>query len=87
MPTLAVQITIGDYGKWRAAFDKASLLRDKAGLKNVKVYRNADEANAVLIWSETNDLVKARETITGPDIQKAMQEAGVIGPPKIHVIP
>jgi erythromycin esterase-like protein len=87
MPTLAVQLTIGDYAKWRSMFDKAAHLRDKAGQKNVQVYRNADTPNSVLVWSEAQDLAKAREAISGPDIQKAMQEAGVVGPPKVHVIP
>jgi hypothetical protein len=42
MPTLAAQITIGDYAKWRPVFDKHKPLRDKAGLMNVRVYRDAD---------------------------------------------
>lgn len=87
MPTIAVQLTIGDYAKWRPVFDKAAPLRDKAGLKNVQVYRNADAPNSVLVWSEAQDAAKARAAVSGPEVQKAMQEAGVIGPPKIHVIP
>jgi hypothetical protein len=33
MPTLAVQLTIGDYAKWRPVFDKHKPLRDKAGFE------------------------------------------------------
>lgn len=69
MPTLAAQITIGDYAKWRPVFDKNKPLRDKAGLRNVRV-----------------DVAKAREALGSPEIRSAMQEAGVVGPPKIHVI-
>jgi hypothetical protein len=89
MPTLAVQLTIDDYTKWRSAFDttEAAALRDKAGLKNVQVYRNAETPSSVLVWSETQDLAKAREAVSGPEIQNAMKEAGVLGPPKIYVIP
>jgi len=61
-------------------------LRENAGLKNWRVYRDADSADKVLVWSEAQDLTKAREAILGPDIQKAMQEAGVIEPPRVHVI-
>jgi hypothetical protein len=39
MPTLAAQITIGDYAKWRPVFDKHKHLRDKAGLMNVRLSR------------------------------------------------
>ena len=42
MATLAVQLTIGDYAKWRLVFDKHKPLRDKAGIKNVRIYRDAD---------------------------------------------
>jgi quinol monooxygenase YgiN len=86
MPTLAAQITIGGYAKWRAVFDKHKPLRDKAGLTNVRVYRDADNAKELIIWSETSDGAKAREALNGPEIRNAMQEAGVVGPPKIHVV-
>ncbi len=87
MPTLAVQLTIGDYVKWRLGFEQAKPLRDKAGLTNVKVYRNPDDAKEVLVWSEASELAKAREALAGQEIRSAMQQARVIGSPKIHVIP
>src|SRR5207248_974923 len=86
MPTLAVQLTIADYARWRPVFDKHQSLREKAGLRNVKVYRNADSDKEVLVWSETADAAKARDALGGHEIRTAMQEAGVVGPPRIHVI-
>jgi hypothetical protein len=62
-------------------------LRDKAGLYNVRIYRDTDSPDKVLVWSETQDVAKAREAVSSPDIQNVMKEAGVIGPPKINVIP
>jgi quinol monooxygenase YgiN len=53
---------------------------------NVRVYRDADNPKELIIWSETSDAAKAREALNGPEIRSAMQEAGVVGPPKIHVI-
>ena len=87
MPTIAAQITVSDYAKWRPVFDKHKPLRDKAGLMNGRVYRNADNSNELMIWSETADVTKAREALGSQEIRSAMQEAGVVGPPKIHVIP
>ncbi|MFY9839929.1 MAG: hypothetical protein WAK55_26345 [Xanthobacteraceae bacterium] len=86
MPTLAVQITIDDYARWRSIFDKNKPLRDRAGLKNVLVYRDADDPHQLVVWSETADPAKAREALGGPDCRNAMQEAGVVGPPKVHVL-
>jgi quinol monooxygenase YgiN len=86
MPTLAAQITIGDYKKWRPVFDKYKPLRDKAGLTSVRVYRDADDPQELIVWSETSDTAKAREALSSPEIRNAMQEAGAVGPPKIHII-
>ena len=36
--------------------------------------------------AETSDVAKAREALNGPEIRSAVQEAGVVGPPKIHVM-
>jgi len=85
--TIAVQLAVTDYNKWRAGFDKYHSLRNVAGITASWVYRNADNPNEILVWNETTDVNKSREAISGPDIQKAMQESGVIGPPKIHVLP
>jgi hypothetical protein len=86
MPTLVAQITIGDYAKWRAGFDKAKPFRDKAGITNAQVYRNADKDNAIIVLSETSDIAKARGVLESPELRKAMQEAGVVGPHKISVL-
>ena len=61
MPTLAVQLTVADYNKWRPMFDQAKPLRDKAGLSNIRIYRDADKPNELVVWSETSDFAKARQ--------------------------
>jgi len=86
MPTLAVQVTIGDYAKWRPIFNKNKPLRDRAGLRNVRVYRDAYNPQQLIVWSETSDTAKAREVLSSPEVRNAMQEAGVVGPPKVHVL-
>ena len=87
MAKIATQITIGDYAKWRAGFDKAAPFREKAGMKNVQVYRDVDNPTAALVWSEVDDIAKARAILDSPELRNAMLEAGVVGAPKIHVIP
>ena len=86
MATLAVQLTIGDYAKWRPVFDKHKPLRDTADIKSVRVYRDADNPKEVVVWGETGDAANARAALGGDEIKNAMKEAGVVGPPKIHVI-
>jgi erythromycin esterase-like protein len=86
MATLAVQLTVRDYAEWRPTFDKHKHLRDKAGFKNTQVYRNADDPKEVMVLSEAADVAKAREALANQEIRNAMQEAGVVGPPKIRII-
>jgi len=86
MPILAVQLTIGDYAKWRPVFDKHKSLRDKAGLTNIHVYRDADTATEIIVWAETPDVAKARAFFASQEIKSAMQESGAIGAPRVHAL-
>ena len=52
MPTVALQVTIGDYAKWRPIFDKYRSHRAEAGFKNERVYRNVDDPSEVIIWEK-----------------------------------
>jgi erythromycin esterase-like protein len=84
MPTLVTQLTIGDYDKWRPIFDKHQDLRDKAGFKNIQIYRHADNPKEVIVMGEASDVAKAKEGLSSPEMRAAMQEAGVVGPPRVH---
>ena len=84
MAVAFVQLTINDYTKWRAVFDQHKDLRDKAGLTNIQVYRNADNLKDVIVSGEAADTEKATNGLLNPEMRAAMQEAGVVGPPRIH---
>ena len=64
----------------------ATPLRDAAGFKNLRIYRNADDVNDVVLLGETSDMRKLRKALTAPQLRAAMQEAGVVGQPMVHVI-
>ena len=87
MPMIAVQFTIRDYAKFRSHFDKEKPLRDKAGIVSSQIFRGADNDKEILVLSGTTDLEKAREAIEGQEIRNAMREAGVVGNPKVFVVP
>jgi erythromycin esterase-like protein len=86
MSMIAVELKVSDYTKWRPMFEKNKPLRDKAGFKGTHVFRDADNANEIIVWSEVADLAKARAALASHEIRAAMHEAGVIGAPKIHVL-
>jgi hypothetical protein len=86
MATMAVQLTIGDYTKWRPNFEKHKHLRTGAGITNERVYRDADNDKEVLVWGAVADVAKARQLLASQEVRAAMQEAGVVGPPKVHLM-
>ena len=52
MPTVALQVTVTDYAKWRPIFDQYRSARAQAGFKNERVFRNVDDPNEVVIWGD-----------------------------------
>lgn len=87
MGNIAVQLTIGDYAKWRPVFDKYRPVRDKAGVTSERVFRNAEDPNQVLVWWETPDTNKIMQVLQSDEVKGYMKEAGVTGPPKIYIVP
>jgi hypothetical protein len=88
MPTVALQVTVTDYAKWRPIFDQYRSTRAEAGFKNERVFRNVDDPNEVIIWGEATSGSKLRRALASPELKTAMKEAGgVDGTLKLHVIP
>jgi hypothetical protein len=88
MPCILLQIAIEDYAKWRPAFDRhKSMRQDQAGVTSERIYRNADDQKEVLVWLETADTNKTKEVSQSDEVKAFMKEAGVVGPPKVHVVP
>jgi hypothetical protein len=88
MPTVALQVTVTDYAKWRPIFDRYRSHRAEAGFKNERVFRNVDDPNEIIIWGEAISGSKLRRALASSDLKAAMKEAGgVAGTLKLHVIP
>jgi hypothetical protein len=88
MPTVALEVTVSDYAKWRPIFDKYRSARAEAGFKNERVFRNVDDPNEVIIWGDAISGPKLRRALASPELKSAMKEAGgVAGTLKFHVIP
>jgi len=87
MATLAIQLTLADYAAWKSIFDTRKQFRkDKMGVKSEHLYLSADNPNEILLWFDVLDAANIRGEIASDDVQKTMREAGVVGPPRIHVI-
>lgn len=82
-----VHHTIEDYTTWREGFDKHGPTRQAAGAtEEVYVMQNVDDPNDITLVLGWSDVDKAKAFTQSPDLQEAMQKAGVTGPPEIRFL-
>jgi uncharacterized protein (DUF1330 family) len=77
--TLMVSVKVEDFSKWKAAFDAASPMREKMGIKILGIYQNAEDERNVTLLSDYPSLEMARGILASPEWEAAQQKAGVIG--------
>ena len=86
MASLIIHHKVRDYAAWRSGYDAHETSRIGAGITNGRVYRNAEDPNDIVIVANVSDPAKARDWMAGDDLKAAMQKAGVLGAPPIHLI-
>ena len=83
MATMLVRHTVSDYKIWRKAYDDFAPVQDAKGLTAEAVYQAADNPNDVTVTHEFASVESARAFAESAELKKAMQNAGVVGPPTI----
>lgn len=86
MSLVLINHKVKDFNAWKPYFDADRDRRSAAGLKEVYLTRKSDEPNNVFVLFETNDVDKAQKMMEDPNLQKVMEQAGVLGPPTITVL-
>ena len=86
MALMVIHHQVRDYAAWRPAYDAHEPNRVEAGITNGRVYRKAEDPNDLVILLDVADVAKARKWASGEVLKAAMQRAGVVGAPVIHVI-
>jgi hypothetical protein len=81
MSTLTLHIKVKDYAAWRPLYDAFEKQRVAAGITNARVFRNAEDANDILVLADVADVPKARAFLTSSELKAQMQKAGVSGTP------
>jgi hypothetical protein len=82
---MVVQHPVEDYAAWRIEYDKAQPIRDRHGVTDATIFRDADDPNVLtgLHWFASVD--EAYAFANDPDLKVAMARAGVIGSPRIEI--
>ena len=77
---------VADYVKWRQAFEGAVAMRKAGGEKSVRIFRTVDDPNNLVLFMEWDSLENCQKFMQSEDLQKDMQEAGVMEQPDINIL-
>ena len=83
MPYVLIRHRVGNYAKWKRAFDAHGGTRRTHGSKGGWLFRSAKNPREVLILLRWNGLRAARRFVTSAELRKAMKNAGVRGRPEV----
>ena len=83
---LVIRHTVADYNVWRPYFDADSVNRNTAGLHLIGVSRGIENQNDIEIPFRIDDVQKAKDFTTNPDLKDVMQNAGVTSAPSMVFI-
>ncbi len=83
MAHMLIRHKVADFGKWKPVYDAHRSAREAAGLKNLHIWRSADDPSEVVLLFEASDVAKAKAFVGSPDLKEKMQASGVQGAPDI----
>ncbi len=86
MGLVIVRHKVKDFASFKTVFDDHRSAQTGAGLSNPRVFRSADDPSEVVILFDAQDLAKAKQFASSPDLKAAMASAGVIDKPDIYFL-
>ena len=86
MATVVLNHRVKDYASWKVLFESDRARRDEAGVKQIAVGQKAgDPGNVYMVWEVADPSIIAK-MMADPELQKRMQEGGVISTPEAIII-
>jgi hypothetical protein len=86
VPRLLIRRKVAHFEQWKPGYDSHLSARQKAGLVEEHVLRNADDPSEVFLLFKADDFQKATEFAASDDLREKMQEAGVTDKPDIYFL-
>jgi hypothetical protein len=86
MMHMLIRHKVADFAKWKPLYDAHLSARQKAGLKEEHLFRNANDPNEVLLLFSMEDLEKAKGFTASDDLRRAMEKAGVSDKPDVFFL-
>lgn len=86
MATVIMSHRVKDYATWKPLFEADAPRREGAGVKVLAVGQKAgDPGNVHMVW-DVADVSVIEKMMADPDLQKRMQDGGVISAPEVIVL-
>ena len=76
---------VKDFEEWKKGFDAGKPVRDAGGVTSVRVFRDPEERNTVVVSQSFASLDAARAFAANPALAEAMKNSGVQGTPRIEI--
>ncbi len=77
---------VNDYKTWKKGFDNALSIRKAGGEKSFQIFQVDNDKNNILLLFEWDNLTNAHKYFDSPELQKAMQQAGVLEKPDVYFL-
>ena len=81
-----VRHEVQDFAAWKVAFDAHAEAQRAAGLRDPRLFRDAEKPNVVVILFQATDEAKAKAFVASADLRDTMMRAGVVGMPDVHFL-
>jgi hypothetical protein len=82
---VVVHHRVRDFAAWKPVFDAHQDVRQKHGATRHWLYHAPGDGNDVVVAVEMPSPEAAQAFMADPSLAAAMREAGVEGPPTVHV--
>lgn len=77
---------VRDFEEWKKAFIVHAPVREAAGCKGSRVLQMEDDPNNIVVILEFDTLANFQAFGDDPDLQQAMEAAGVLEAPKVYAL-
>jgi heme-degrading monooxygenase HmoA len=86
MSYLLIRHKVRDFNAWKPVYDAHLAAREAAGLRELHLLRNVEDATEVVLLFEAENLGKAREFASSEDLRHAMARADGVDQPDIYFL-
>ena len=83
---ILIRHRVKNFDEWKRGYDAHLPKRTEAGLKEMHLLRGSENPNEVVMLFQAADVGRAKAFAESADLKEAMQKAGVIDRPDVHVL-